>query len=1020
MVSVSTETGDTTGWHRKWVILLGILGWLFLYRYRAIGWLLSKFATFKLSKSNSKLGPVIVQVERVSLQPLSFIHVEISGSGSNCFRVVLSRVELQTHVKEFFESFGQVKICILVIDEIIGDVDKVDEELLQEALLPKKIVKTAVSSSRSKMNPISYLRFVDLKVQSIRLHTRTSFSCVGLYAGITDVFVQREIFQLKVQAKSTSLQSLSFVEDQLATNRESDGSDGLRVEIPNCSGVMDLNLRNQRFLGCKITGCEEQTANFVMSMAFLERTLTVRNEIIRKALDSKITGCEEQTANFVMSTAFLERTLTVRNEIIRKALDAADVNTDDVVRSGESAPAVVMSSEIELIRFHFSITVVNEVETIGLVPMQFCANVRKLNYVKRIEPSSELKEGITAEKISHNEVRAQVEALIHNVRVHNLASNKKLLSLCSVEMRAKQTGKTRGVLTGTFEKAEIFLSHRTEKIFRYLMAAQDRVEKCQLEAKRMIKSTLLSASTGEQEKTNRISWDAELEITSWMLSFKAFANDDGTDDFTAYGAATSIQTPLTPVVAENGSSCIKRSIVVQHVSVDIVPNGLSPHSAVFGGTKLTLNTSLDPTKGAKTVGTSVKFEYVSINGLLPEYSGDPGRFPAIYLRDVKIDRDEKMTSEIKEVGMDIHVDNANVKWHYQQHKAFLAEWVAIKNIIDQLDVLLSSSSKKTPQPACDQAAIKIMSTNVFSKDTTIDVLDIPGVASLATFCLTESRVSHRATHLSIIVVFNSVNAIARWGENPSRIEVANVSFQNRSSLGRQRNLTKVPIQSDIRCSSLKMHLRPQSRMLLLFLSLDQLTSGSSNKGDSANRSSVQGISFVCGTFMMELEGENSKDDVASVEFTTLGVKMTRCAPREITDSMVRLVQCFGREDLAEKLFSKVAHKVMLMEGTVSASAVSALVSLKRLVVLQDTELRFSVTDVEWNRFLSWDDGSVVPRTTSFDLSLLTSNIQLAMERKLFKALLSLVPILQEAFDTREASDENVESISEHTNFRLRY
>ncbi|KAL4115416.1 hypothetical protein PRIC2_013578 [Phytophthora ramorum] len=149
------EGGDTTGWHRKWVVLLGLLGWLFLYRYRVMGWLLSKAITYQLSNSrspSSKLSVITVRVERVSLQPLRFFNVELSSSGSASWRLVLTKVEVQSHVKEFFESFGLVKICILVIDEIVGDADQVDEELIRDALLPKKMsARNAAATARRKI-----------------------------------------------------------------------------------------------------------------------------------------------------------------------------------------------------------------------------------------------------------------------------------------------------------------------------------------------------------------------------------------------------------------------------------------------------------------------------------------------------------------------------------------------------------------------------------------------------------------------------------------------------------------------------------------------------------------------------------------------------------------------------------------------------------------------------------------------------------------------------------------------------
>ncbi|KAF4030751.1 hypothetical protein GN244_ATG17446 [Phytophthora infestans] len=966
------ETGDTPRWHRKWLAMLGILGWLFLCRYRVMGYLLSKAVTFQLLKSrsrNSKPAPVTVRVERVSLQPLCFFNVELSGSGSTCWRVILTKVEVQSHVKEFFESFGLVKICVLAIDEIIGDVDKIDDEVLRDAFLPKK-TKAENADTRPKMNPICYLRFVDLKVQSIRLRincmgTTTKLLCQGLYVGITDVFVQHDMLQLKVQTKSMIVQSSSQSEGE-AVNNESDGRDGLRMEIPDTSAVFDLNLRNQRFLGCKMTGSQEQTTNLVVATAFMERVLTARNDFFRK---EKIVVGDTKSSH-----------------------------------SGDSS-RVATPSEVELDCFSLSITIVNEVESGGFVPIQFCADVRKLKCIKQIKDVAE-------DEVSDTPgVRVQVHALFQNARVHNLASNKKMASVCSIEVRANQTARHRGVLAGAFDKVEIFLSHRSEKIFRSLIAAQGRVEKLQIEARRMLEPNLIASA-----RKDRIHWNVEIEVTSWMMSFKAFAKDGGTDDLTAYGMATSVQTPLAPVLGENGSSFIKRSVVIQHTSVDVTPNGNNPHSAVFGGAELSLSTSLNPPEKTKTIGMSVKFEFVSINGLLSDNSGKASRFPAIYLHDVRVDRREKVSTDVSEVDLDIHMENADVKWHYRQHQTFLLEWAATKNIIDQLDLLLSSSSKKTWTPT-DQVVPKILSTNVYSKDTAIDVIDIPGVALLTTFCLVETKVNHRSTQLSVTTAVNSTNASVRWGESPSRINLTNVTFQNRSSLGRQRYLTKVPTQSDIRCASLEAHLRPQSRMLLLFLRLDQLVSGPS-KTDIEKRSSVQGISFVCGKLTIELQ---SKDEIASVEFTTLGVKMTRCTPREITETMTRVVQCLRKEELAGRAFTQVAHQVMVLEGAASASAITAAIPLKNLVELQHTELHFAITDVEWSRLLNWENDAVVPRTTSFDLSMLTERIQLAMERKLFENLLHLMPILQEAFDTKETeTSASSQAVAEQPSFRLRF
>jgi hypothetical protein len=1034
------ETGDTTGWHRKWVIVLGVLGWLFLYRYRVMGWLLSKAVTFQLSTSrsrNASLAPVTVRVERVSLQPLCFYNVELSSSGSNVWRIKLTKVAVQSHVKEFFESFGLVKICILAIDEIVGDVDKVDEVLLKDALLPKKgVALNAAGSTRrkfkempgkghegrltldlllnvlAKQNPICYMRFVDLKVERIRLRvncleTRSLFLCQGLYVGVTDVFVQREMFQLKVQAQSLVMQSSPQTEDPEGRHQESDGSDGIRLEVPDASALLDLHLRSQHFLGCKVHGCEAQTTSLVISTVFLERMLSTRNELMRRGL-STLSG----------------------------------LKSSSTLRSPESAgpaasPAPASPSKIEISDLHLCVTIVDDVETIGCVPVQFRADVRELTYSKQLESpdanATDASDSTDADSIKPGEARVSIETLVQNVRANVLGDAEiKLLSVHSIEVRARQTSKIRGVIAGTFEKVECVLNRRAEKICRSLEAVQERAKRSQNEAKNMIQSALTrrpSASASDkvvrQERGGQIHWDAEIEVTCWMLAFGSIAENGGANDFTAYGSATSIQTPSAPVVGEHGSSYIKRYIETQNISVDVALNGVASHSATFGVTKATLTTSVDPSTSTKTAATAVKFDYVSINGLSVETSEEPDRFPAIYLLDVKIDREEKASVEFTEVSMSIGIDSTTVKWDYQAHRAFLAEWAEIKGILEQLELLLASPSKtnrlsggKSDQP------VKIVGTNVYSKDTTIDVVDIPGVAALATIGLVDARVNHRATQLSVTMAFSSARAGLRWGDRQSTIELTDASVQNRSSLGRQRYLTKVPTQSDIRCSLLKMHLRPQSRMLLLFLRLDQLTS-SSGKDDIANRPSVQGISFACDTLLIELEGEQSREQAASINLGTFGVKMTRCTPREITQSLVRLAQCLGKDGFAGRSFAEVAQQVVVMEGTASASTIRAAIPSKKLVELQDTEMHFSITDVEWSRLLPWgaseEDEAAVSRTLGFDLCLLTERIHLAMEKIPFETFMQLVPIIQEAFETKEPhAGDDVEARPDQTSFRLRY
>ncbi|KAL8002253.1 hypothetical protein Plhal703r1_c16g0076951 [Plasmopara halstedii] len=983
--------GETARWHHKWVVFLLVLGWLFLYRYRVMGYLLSKAIAYQLSKShlrNSMVSPITVRVERVSLQPLRFMNIELSSRGSTCWRIVLTKLEVQSHVKEFFESFGHVKICILIIDEVIGNVDQIDDKVLRAILMPNKVVAKNAAQMRSKVNPVCYLRFVDLKIVNIRLRvdclkSTTTLLCQGLYVGIIDVFVARDLMRLKAQANSLIIQSAPQADGRNLTNCQSDGSDGLRVQISETSAVLSLDLRNHSFLGCKLIGYDDHTATIVMSTAYLEQTLAARNELFRMGV-------------VAASEAIMDPLI---NDPRDHKLSAAT------------------SLEVELNDFHLSITFMNEVDFSQSIPLQLLADIRKIFYRKKPEPridvglSNELPTDPTTDAL-----RIQVEVSVQRVQVRTLASNQNILSLCCIEVQAKQTTKTRGILMGTIVEVSISLSHQTDECLRYFLALHERLHRSQIEAKETLTHTLLRHQSDGRpvlpNKSIQIYWESEIKVTKWLLSFKAFAKDGATHDLTANGSAASIQTPLAPVLREDGCLFIKRSIVLQRVSIEVQPSGYSPHLAVLEDVKLTQTASVDPSETTKSLETSAHVKFVSINHLRSGKSDEFCRFPALYIDDFKISRSIKETTENLEKDLAIYMDRVVIKWHYQHHRNFLIEWAAIETIVSQLELLLVKPSAK------NQNMTKILSTNIFSKYIAVDVTEISGIAPLSSFCLVETKLSHRATRLCATVALSSANASVRWGEMPSVITFVEASIQHRHSLGRQRYLSKVPIQSDIRCGSMKMHLRPNSQMLLLVIRIDQMIATSSDKHHEAKESSAHGISFVCGTIHIDMEESNEYN--GSIELDSFDVKMTRCTPRETTETMVRLLQCLTEDGLAGRSFEEMVQQVQLLEGTVSASTISATTSTEKPIKLQNTKINFAITDVEWSRVLIWDKWSTLPRSTSFDVSILIERIDVMIEKQTFYSLLRVLPILQQALDTKGTQTHEItESVSKQPNFLQR-
>lgn len=137
------------GWHRKWLLMLAGLAALYLCRYRLVGALVSKLATLYLAKKDPSLK-IDVQVKLVLLRPLQLVHMEITGGGgSDCdWTLLFTRVTVHSFVREFFRSFGQTKIWVLAIEDIIGELRHLDEELLRELLQRKKQSQAAMSNQR--------------------------------------------------------------------------------------------------------------------------------------------------------------------------------------------------------------------------------------------------------------------------------------------------------------------------------------------------------------------------------------------------------------------------------------------------------------------------------------------------------------------------------------------------------------------------------------------------------------------------------------------------------------------------------------------------------------------------------------------------------------------------------------------------------------------------------------------------------------------------------------------------------
>lgn len=144
------------GWHHKWLVLAVLVGWVFLNWFRLLGLVLGKLITLKLAHDRDTAPlQITVRVERVTLQPLQIVSAELS-SGSQ-WSVAFSKITLRSFVREFFRSFGQVRILALEIDSVKIVVGPMDDEYVDKLLERQR--NSAKRSSAAHSSPAGKLLY---------------------------------------------------------------------------------------------------------------------------------------------------------------------------------------------------------------------------------------------------------------------------------------------------------------------------------------------------------------------------------------------------------------------------------------------------------------------------------------------------------------------------------------------------------------------------------------------------------------------------------------------------------------------------------------------------------------------------------------------------------------------------------------------------------------------------------------------------------------------------------------------
>ncbi|DAZ97065.1 TPA: hypothetical protein N0F65_001249 [Lagenidium giganteum] len=1082
-------------WHRKWIILVLTLLLVFLYRYRLMGIVLSKAVTVQLSREkNRKERPLIcrdvtVSVGHITLHPLQFLHVEVRSH--DAWRVVLPRVGLQTYVVDFFMSFAQKKILVLEIDEVLVHVDRIDDDAWRELVHPPSKPKVRPASPRRKKptekqqqpttNPFGFMRFVDLSVH--RIHVRlcaqevqVEFGCTDLSIGIIEVLVKENLLNLRVQ-----LSNLEFVCTRDRRNsgqlrpgeRAADG--GVELRVPRLCVVVDVEIADRRPIAWKVLGSSEEQLSLRVCTRFVEFLCSKKIELIKKRM-------------FPVPAA-------------------------PPGRAGKAALGVPTPA-IELMDFAFRVTVVSTRGDDFQLPMTCSGELIKCcttlgDEVVAHEPAADenppsLIRGSSGEfqdcfASSPTLTAVKVNFVAHALTIKAGEGENQcddFLFLSSVDCKANQITGEDGSVDCQIGELVMAFNPRIAQALYALEQAQMRVDLLDGEATALLAEyarsvappvatevpagtdtvallSLLSPRAGETPVVVKPRLHIDARIISWRIRATQGPIEEPTDELSLHGLATTIHsTVLAKQKDANKDEMVKHVVDVAQVGAELATTGPGPggrtmladkHSFLFFGAELSLKKTNNPDDHAKVTQIGAKFKSVSVNGFENDSFAPRKRMPAAVFTDIAVEREETETDENVDVEMNVEIRDADIKWNFEEHYAFLVEWASMSAFMDRLERMTKLGGSPTSSPRMTPGDLtKNLLLSVHANSACVRLLNISHVTSVAFFNLSECKVVHQLHRNNEVNAFSCADVTVLWDDGIPVLNVSNAAVHQKIILGPQRLLAKVPQMTDVAINQVKMFLRPSCRVLFLFLSIDEMVNTTlkpadlpvplpavrrATAGSVTLPSSSQSVSLSCKKFLIELSDRKETwsrpsvvmfdDDSAALhnEFhvvvDNLEVKATLTKHFELVESVARALQAVKRDDSNPFVSLVLAvpdliSQILVVDGNLAFSSLTISNSEPGSVTLatfKETELRFCFSEVT-RRFMPMVGGllpvmsPLVPqgieisarevesspaRVILFDLSVCTNSCEILAEKQHVDSFHRVVPVFVEALDTsREA------------------
>lgn len=870
---------------------------------------------------------------------------------------------------------------------------------------------------------MGFLRFVDLRIATIRLRlecfdTSTEFRCRALSVGITAVLVAENLLFVELHASSVYARS---ARSRFGAFDTTDGviRDGVLLDCPSLCVVADLQLDSRTLVGVKLHG--------------------VKNEPIGVQL----------------STAYVEFALRKRLELISRGLFPVPVRASGTAASVKAAERAVLLKEITNVSV--SVIVVHDLDDRTTVPLKVEADVLSASTTRVEMRSSSTTTALNNDFGDETDLAPALTGTSHQGVAWNVslatgrAFKQRILSISTLETSMRETSATVGAIECSVGEMEAFVNPRVSAILQSLAAWSDRLRAIASESELALVSArddrhapgAFKSPAPIARPAKQIAWDVTAKLRLWRATAVIQAKHELAEELTVEGEATTI---TASIASPASSRQVKRTYDVQvdTIRTDVVtPFAVDKqrHTAVFVGAAITF--SKDPThEHASAMSLDATFQSVSVNSnTRANERSDIAPFPVANMQDVHIKRFDKRSADSADTELTVSIADARVQWNHRTHAAFLREWAAIVALFDKVDRMLALRPPAI-ETATDIAlapaplATKAFALDVRATSTEVRLFDVRDVARLVTVRLGDTRATHHKQPLTTQSALECSAVHLLWESACPAVDIVDVKFQHKVLLGPQRLLAKVPVQSTIRASQMRVFMRPERRLLLLLLRFDELVnvrddgdaSCQMQQTSSERKPTRQGVTFDCTQLTLALFDTSAPDDADSasdgahgqlchVSMDALEIKSVVSKAFEMSESMRRFLHSTDENDASA--FVASVQQVLSVEGSVCANSLALLRAGKSLAVFRQLEVQFALTNV--TRSVAPSTSAEVPdKTTIFDVSALARGCDVRVESGVRQVLARVLPAVQDTFDTRENVASTSSSHSDTADWRLRY